>query len=204
MIMQLIPLLGLSRSTFTGWLAGPFLDLPALLLVGVLLGVTTTASAHDANFAAIKIIRQPTNTWTFELQTPLEGLDQSMRQFNEERARDLGDLTAGNTRYKELIVEYVKATFELDSNIVGDDESPSPKAVLGPGRIKLGDHVSVLIFNIENMPDEVSDLTLRMPFMASNPGQHNILWLIDGERSQRYVLNADNEFTVVDAEFYDS
>jgi len=173
------------------------------LFFAAVLGVASHASAHDTNFAFIKIIRLPSNVWSFELNTPLYELDRSMRQFNAERSRDLKDLTVGTPRYKELIVEYVRTTFMLDHVALNDSKSLSSKPNLGPGRIKLGNHESVLIFTIENMPAAPRELTLRLPFMANNAGQHNILWLIDSLRTQRHIFNEDNHFTVSVTELFE-
>ncbi len=99
------------------------------------MGMLACASAHDAGVASIRIVRQPSHAWRFELQTPLPGLDRSMRRFHEARSRGLGELDTGGTRYDEA-------------------------------------------------------------------GQTNVLWHVDGERSEHHVLGADDDFTVIDSAFY--
>jgi len=174
----------------------------ALLLVGAWTVMVAGASAHDAGVAAITIARQPSDTWTFELQAPLSGLDRAMRRFHASRSRELDALDEDSTRYKELLVEYVKATFELEPGAAGGGGAPVPAPALGAGRIKLGEHVSVLIFAVENMPTELDTLTLRLPYMADEAGQRNVLWLVDGDRRDRHVLGEDGAFTVLATEFF--
>ena len=179
-----------------------FHNLSALLILCVSMGVGT-AMAHDANVSTIKVIRQPSNSWVFELHTPLHGLDEAMRQFNNERSTDPGDLAKDSTRYKELIVDYVKSNFILEPQI-NDGHSGTTRVSLGTGRMKLGEHASVLMFDIQNMPETVNELTLHLAYMGNNPAQQNILWLIDDERRQRYVLRADNNFTIENSDFFNS
>lgn len=105
--------------TFMGSPTSAIRSVFKFLIVGLSMGVASVAAAHDANVAAIRIVHHPWNAWVFELQTALHGLDVSMRRFHEERSRDLGSLTSGSTRYKELIIEYVKATFERNTDAVG-------------------------------------------------------------------------------------
>ena len=180
-----------------------FHQLSALLIVCMLTGAGKAAIAHDANVSTIKVIRQPSNSWVFELHTPLHGLDEAMRQFNKERQVEPGDLAQDSKRYKELIVDYVKSNFILELQI-NDSQHATTIPSLGTGRMKLGEHASVLMFEIENMPKSVNELTLHLAYMGNNPAQQNILWLIDDERKQRFVLRADNNFTVRHSDFFTS
>ena len=180
-----------------------FHQLSALLIVCVLTGVGKAAIAHDANVSTIKVVRQPSDSWVFELHTPLHGLDEAMRQFNKERQVEPGDLAQDSKRYKELIVDYVKSNFILELQI-NDNQHAMAIPSLGTGRMKLGEHASVLMFKIENMPKTVNELTLHFAYMGNNPAQQNILWLIDDERKQRFVLRADNNFTVRHSDFFSS
>ena len=180
-----------------------FHQLSVLLIVCVLTGAGKAAIAHDANVSTIKVIRQPSNSWVFELHTPLHGLDEAMRQFNKERQVEPGDLAQDSKRYKELIVDYVKSNFILEPQIY-DSQYATTIPSLGTGRMKLGEHASVLMFEIENMPKTLNELTLHLAYMGNNPAQQNILWLIDDERKQRFVLRADNNFTVRHNDFFTS
>ena len=180
-----------------------FRQLSALVIVCVLTSAGKAAIAHDANVSTIKVIRQPSNSWVFELHTPLHGLDEAMRQFNKGRKVELGDLAQDSKRYKELIVDYVKSKFILELQI-NDSQHATTIPSLGTGRMKLGEHASVLMFEIENMPKRVNELTLHLAYMGNNPAQQNILWLIDDERKQRFVLRADNSFTVQHSNFFTS
>ena len=180
------------------------MHLTLTLAVFALTSIVTVALPHDANYAAIKIIRQQPDTWTFELQTPLQALDNGMRLFNDKQSRNIEDVAAGSVKYKELIVEYVKETGKLETASTMDNQTPTTGPVLGSGKIKLGEHVSVLIFDIENMPQTPELMTLRLPYMADNPGQHNILWLIDGEHRERQVLSENNNFTLLETDFFNT
>ena len=178
-----------------------------LLLVSLILSSFSGASySHDSSIATLQVIRLQPDKWVFELRTPLYGLDQAMRKFNSEKNADLEDLVAGSKRYKELIVEYVKSAFHVTTSTDSANTNPqgdkSSKPRLGPGRIKLDDHVSTLIFDIVNMPSGSENIEFNLPYMSYNESQHNVLRLIDFDRSQRYILSSDNDFSVVDGEFF--
>ena len=178
------------------------MHLAVLLFSLVLAGTWSVAVAHGDNVATIKISRQPSNNWIFELHTPLHGLDEAMREINKERAPELAELDQNSVEYKELIVDYVKSEFALEQ--VGADNNATAKSAssLGRGRLRLGEHASVLMFEITNMPDESEEVTLHLPYMENIAGQANVLWLVDGDRSERYVLTADNKFTASDVDFF--
>lgn len=174
--------------------------LGVLLLACLLPGLSTTALAHDQNVASIRIIQQSPDTWIFDLRTPLGRLDQSMRRFHADADSPIpASSDRDSNHYKALVVDYVKSVFSLE--FAGDiDQNATP--ALGRGRIKLADHLSILIFEIRHMPDEPGAMSLTLPYMAENTGQHTILWLIDGKRSERHVLSEKNRFSLPDTGFF--
>ena len=168
--------------------------------------IPNLAVAHDSNLATLQIIHLDDGKWVFEVKTPLYGLDESVRQYLEEKTGEPVTLVAGSREYKEGLVDYIKAGFDMTASgsdtvdSEGDDASTHPS--LGTGRIKLGDHMSVLIFEIKDMPRVVEDLALSFRYMSNNDAQHNIVRLIDGDRSQRYILSSDNGFKAADSGFF--
>ena len=178
------------------------MPLSILLLVGVLISTSAPATAHDANVATIKIIRQPSDSYVFELQTPLQALDKAMREGDKERSSELDDDDQSSVEYKELIIDYVKSNFDLEENVTASEQVDSSGASLGQGLIKLGEHISVLLFEIKNMPDVKTPFKLRLPYMDTSNGQVNFVWLIDGDRKQNLTLSARNSFTANDIDFF--
>ena len=48
----------------------------------------------------------------------------------------------------------------------------------------------------------VEELEVSFRYMSNNDSQHNIVRLIDGSRSQRYILNSSNGFEAADSGFF--
>jgi len=164
-----------------------------------LLLAPATVSAHDANLATYQI-RYQAGQWQFELMVPLPGLERSLT------ARSGGnDLPAsGSTAYKEHIVALIKHDFDVRvTGATADGKAVTHvTAGLGRGRLRLDDHMSVFVFEITGMPERVDLLDFRLPGMAENAQQNNILYLVDGEERRRYILNAGNDFSGVDRGFF--
>ena len=173
----------------------------------LLLGLPIYSPAHDSSFATLEFIRISPVSWAFKIQTPLYGLDQSMRKFHADKPDVLKSLVAGSRAYKELIVAYIKAEFDATAFKQTMDEATRSEAIklqLGQGRIKLNSHLSTLIFEVKGMPESVGKMALKFSYMADNKTQTNVLRLVDGERKKRYSLSASNDFSVSDIEFFNA
>lgn len=174
-----------------------------LLLSCVIPGL---AGAHDSSLATLQVIHLDKTKWVFELKTPLYGLDQSLRQYLEAKSDEPVVLLAGTREYKERLVEYIKDRFDV--TVRGSEEADHTRKLvsirpdLGAGRLKLDNHMSALIFEIKDMPAVVEQLSFRFDYMSSNAAQNNIVRLIDGNRSQRYILNSANDFSAVNDGFF--
>lgn len=169
-----------------------------LLLIASLSGLI---QAHDQHLATVHIRRSDAGRWLFELMTPLPALDQAMRASLPEAQRNM---LAGSTAYKEAVVAYVKKGFAVSVN--GRDKADQVVNALplslGQGRLRLDEHVSTLQFEIKGMPAAVEQLEFSLAYMADNPRQNNFVRLIDGDRSKRYILNVQNNFSGKDSEFF--
>lgn len=177
-----------------------------LYLLFLCCSVPDLAVAHDSNLATLQVIHVESDQWVFELKTPLYGLDQSLRKYLEDETGEPVSLIAGSREYKERLVEYIKAGFDVTTrgvdNVESGREVVSTRPSLGVGRLKLDDHMSILLFEIEDMPEVVEELEISFRYMSNNDAQHNIVRLIDGSRSQRYILNSSNGFAAVDSGFF--
>lgn len=175
----------------------------ALLLLGCVPGL---AIAHDSSVATLQLIHLANDKWLFEMKTPLYGLDQALRRELDESAGESAGLLPGSREYKERLVAYVKQGFEVTATAPSGETDEvglvEVQPQLGAGRLKLNDHQSVLMFEIQDMPNAVEALEMRFGYMSHNMAQHNILRLVDGERSRRYILNVDNAFGAVDRGFF--
>jgi hypothetical protein len=84
--------------------------------------------------------------------------------------------------------------------------TPAPGAParvrLGAGRFKLGSHQSYFDFAVEGMPREPRGVALRIATLAQRPGQTVLLRLIDGDRTERFVLTKENDFAMADRAFF--
>ena len=177
-----------------------------LYLLFLCCSVPDLAVAHDSNLATLQVIHVESDQWVFELKTPLYGLDQSLRKYLEDETAEPVSLIAGSREYKERLVEYIKAGFDVTTrgvdNVESGREVVSTRPSLGVGRLKLDDHMSILLFEIEDMPEVVEELEISFRYMSNNDAQHNIVRLIDGSRSQRYILNSSIGFAAVDSGFF--
>ena len=52
------------------------------------------------------------------------------------------------------------------------------------------------------MPREPQEVTLRIATLAQRPGQTVLLRLIDGDRTERFVLTEENDFAMTDRAFF--
>ena len=154
------------------------------------------ANAHDSNTATFHI-RHHENHWSFEVMAPLYALDQSLKSTIGPEL--YGNLTPGSNTYKKQLVAHIKAAFDVQA--IAQPQS-SVKLILGRGKMTLGNHSSVLSFDIENMPTTIAALEFTLPLMTNNP--HNLLRLIDGDRSKRYVLSKGNDFSGKDEKFFNN
>ncbi len=176
------------------------------LLLLVCCSIPALSLAHDSHLATLQIIRLGVDRWVFELKTPLYGLDQSLRAYLEERAGEPTELLVGSREYKERLVDYVKAEFDVTAT--GSTASHNAREVvavhptLGRGRLKLDEHQSTLVFEIQGMPEKVEQLAFRFAYMSHNDAQHHMVRLIDGVRSERYILNGSNDFAAVNRGFF--
>ena len=82
------------------------------------------------------------------------------------------------------------------------DAQSRVKLILGRGKMSLGNHLSVLSFDIKNMPSTIEALEFTLGIMTKN--LRNLLHLIDGDRSKRYVLRKSNDFSGKDEGFFNS
>jgi hypothetical protein len=143
-----------------------------ILLVCVLM-FSGVSNAHDSNIATFQIRHLDDGRWIYEVMTPLYGIDQSLIASSSNKAK-LKAIPKGSTAYKQRLV----------------------------GKIKLDDHLSVFIFEILGMPENVTQLKFRISNMANNDSQNNILRLIDGAKNKKYLLNHKNNFSGVDKGFF--
>ncbi len=175
-------------------------------LLLLLYSVAGSSIAHDSNVATLLIVHLAEDKWVFEVKTPLYGLDQSLRVYQEEKTGKPLEFAAGSKEYKELLVGYIKAGFDITAESEPGAEKHGEvlpvKPTLGSGRIKLDDHQTVVAFEIKNMPEVFNSLKIHLPYMSQNEAQFNIVRLIDEERATRYVLSTLNNFEAVDVGFF--
>lgn len=175
------------------------------------LGMMPTANAHDSNTGTF-YIRHHENHWSFEVMAPLYTLDQSLKSTISPELYE--SLTPGSNAYKQQLVAHTKAAFDVQAMTESQSTDAQSKEVqsketrsrvkltLGRGKMSLGNHLSVLSFEIKNMPSTIEALEFTLGIMTKN--SRNILYLIDGDRSKRYVLRKSNDFSGKDEGFFSS
>lgn len=162
------------------------------------------AYPHDSRLATIEVTRIGDSQWIMKLMSPLFGLDASLRAYGADKSNNGRDLEVGSREYKERLVAYIKSEFSMTAMVSANNVSGfvPVRASLGKGRLKLNDHLSTLIFEINGLPVEFTQLVFRLAFMANIKGQQHLLKLIDGSRTEKYVLIEENDFSVVVDEYF--
>lgn len=157
--------------------------------------------AHDMNIATFQIRQANENQWFYEVMTPLHNLDTSLRANNNHTVPKL-DLS--HIEYKQAIVSHVKQGF--DAMVIGYKSDSHAQVLsqprLGKGIVKFNTHSTVLVFEIHDMPDIVSQLEFKLANMTANTQQTNIFRLVQGNKKKRYMLSDTNDFTASDANFF--
>lgn len=175
-----------------------------ILILLLISCVSDFSLAHDESLATVHIRRSDGGQWQFEIMAPLHALDHAMRAAVLTSKADESLPVAGSNAYKEAIAAYVKDGFEVYAS--GRNSAgqllESVSLSLGAGRLRLDDHVSLLLFEINGMPAVVEQLEFTLAYMAENPNQNNFLRLIHGKQSKRYILNSQNHFSSVDRGFF--
>lgn len=161
--------------------------------------------AHDSNIATFHIRHMADDLWVYELMTPLHGLDTSLREAMKGDT-GLANLAQESTEYKQKLITHIKIGFDVSAMEYSEDKSATKpvKLSLGKGRIKLNEHQSVFIFEIKGMPKDVMQLDFRLASMSNNDSQNNLLRLIDGQKTKKYLLNQSNDFSGQSIGFFHS
>lgn len=169
------------------------------------LGFVNHSFAHDSNIATFHIRHLADGLWVYELMTPLYGLDMSLREAMKGDT-DLPKLTKESAEYKKKLISHIKHGFDITAIEYSEDKSATKpiKLSLGEGRIKLNEHQSVFIFEIKGMPKDVIQLDFRLANMSNNDSQNNLLRLIDGQKTKKYLLNQSNDFSGQNIGFFHS
>lgn len=150
--------------------------------------------AHDINIATFQIRHLENQRWIYEVMTPLSNLDRSLRVKNQ----NAPDADINSIQYKQSIVKYIKQGFAVTAigyNADAKDSTSEIALQLGQGRIKLNDHLSVLMFEIKGMPEIVSQLDFHFSSMSEFRPANNIFRMIDGDKKQRCFLNQGNNYS---------
>ncbi|MFT2091738.1 hypothetical protein [Paraglaciecola sp. 2405UD69-4] len=173
------------------------------LLLGSIL-LTPLAVAHDSNIATFQVRHIGPDRWVYEIMAPLAALDMSLRA-ELETGSTVADLSLDDPVYKKALVKHLKKGFNMNAltnPLEGGEFEHLATLSLGAGRIKLEPHLSVLIFDIKNMPSAPDALKFHISSMSQNPSQLNLLRLIEGQRTKKYILNHNNNFSGLDKGFF--
>ena len=167
-----------------------------VLGLALLLGVPALACAHDGHIATAQL-RKTSEGWRYEFMAPQHALEEGLESWR--RGRAAPDWASEGAAFREAMVAFLKESLSLTV-------TPAPGAParvrLGAGRFKLGSHQSYFDFAVEGMPLEPQEVTLRIATLAQRPGQTVLLRLIDGDRTERFVLTEENDFAMTDRAFF--
>jgi hypothetical protein len=152
--------------------------------------LSNVSMAHDANLATFQIRQVGEQQWMYEVMTPLYNLDKSLRASE----KNIPTADVNNLKYKQKIIAHIKQGFNVKATSLKSTAS-AVQLTLGEGRVKLDDHLSVLIFKINGMPKTIKQLDFSLKTMSENVVYNNIFRIIKGDKNERYLLNVDNNFS---------
>jgi hypothetical protein len=164
-----------------------------LFSIIVIVAFARVCLAHDANMATFQIRQTAEQEWMYEVMTPLYNLDRSARAIN----KTLSPADIKSIQYKQEIIAYIKQGFDV--KVSGYDAKKAAVnaagLTLGRGRIKLDDHLSVLIFKIKGMPETVKEIDFQITNMSEYLKHNNLFRIIKGNKNKHYLLNKENNFS---------
>jgi hypothetical protein len=168
----------------------------AVLGMALVLGFPVLACAHDGHIATAQL-RRTSEGWRYEFMAPQHALEEGLESWRKGQAAPAR--ASEGAAFREAMVAFLKESLSLTV-------TPAPGAParvhLGAGRFKLGSHQSYFDFALEGMPSSPALVTVRIATLAQRPGQTVLLRLIDGDRTERFVLTAENDFAVTDRAFF--
>jgi hypothetical protein len=156
--------------------------------------------SHDVNLATFQVRNIGEQKWVYEVMTPLYNLDTSIRANH----KDIPKADLKSIEYKQKIVAYIKEGFDMKVTGIKADKTIVNQAplTLGAGRIKLDNHLSVVIFEIKGMPKAITKLDYTLASMSENVVHNNIFRIIKPDDNKHFLLNNNNGFSGSVSEFF--
>lgn len=156
------------------------------LVFGITCLVSGSAQAHDLNSAVIDLRQLTDQGYVLQIKTPLYHLDMAMRQ--SEPGADT--IKFGTDHYKEAIVRYLKTNISI-----GSTEASNQMVGFGRSAIKLNDHQTDIIIELDPGTLLENSLQVRIPIMNHNPKQTNVFRVFRDDQIEKILLNNQNGFS---------
>ncbi|MEO1263814.1 MAG: hypothetical protein AAFZ15_33720 [Bacteroidota bacterium] len=139
-------------------------------------------SAHSPKYSSTILKEQKNNEWILVVQAPLNALQYEISTHFGQSA------FSTPVEFQELVINHLKENISILIN--------ERKAVaLQKGRVKLG-HESSVVFQMVNMPDDVSLLIVKnSSFENIHKNESTLVILKDGFAENKFTLNNENQHT---------
>lgn len=144
---------------------------------------SSVASAHSTLFATY-IMKKSDEGWHLSANFPLYSVHKVLlEQYTEQQLLKAGEYN------QDIVIEYLLNNISVMAN-------NKHTVKLTRQSIVLDNHQSQIKFVVNNMPDEVEQLSFKVTAMSKNPGHSNLVRVLlgEGKRNKKVVLHARNNF----------
>ncbi|MEM1319605.1 MAG: hypothetical protein AAGG75_05075 [Bacteroidota bacterium] len=142
----------------------------------------SSAMAHNPLTAKFELKALPQGGAILNIYLSQVGLHQALTTHFQ----DTDFTTISSTAYKQLAVQYIKEKTHLRA-----DGRP---LLIGEGGIKLGHHQTDLKLAIEQYPNVVKQLEIKVDCFSENGNHHSVFWWKTPGRQAKVVLSKRNHY----------
>lgn len=154
-----------------------------MFIAGLLLLCSLKLHAHSAAIATYKIQQNNQQVWQLTISMPLSGLHIALLKHYEE-----SDLWIDEGQYNaDIAIEYLMNT----SHITANGEQP---ILLKSTRYTLDNHQSNFVFEMQNMPKNITTMSFDIPAMGENIGHINVVRMRTKLGNKKAILQAYNNY----------
>ena len=151
------------------------------LFVVVLL-ITISAKAHQADVSTTMLVERENNTWVVQISASLTAFQHEIRTHFSETPYKTPE------EFQRMVLEHMKNNFLINFN--GENIS------FGEGVVQLG-HETKVVFEVFGIPSDIQTVQVKnTAFQDINKNQSALVLLKEGFNKEHFVLNDANDHTL--------
>lgn len=160
-----------------------FLQITFLLALSLLFCSNRSVDFHNPLLATFEMT-EGDGEWLMTISLSQEGSDNALKKHFGIAPKRLEQ-----AEYKRLLIKYIRSTSQIVT-------SEGEVLKFGKAAVKIDRHKIDMVFNVKNMPTDLSQLDFEIKAFAENPGHYNIVKFIGLGKREALVLSAKNNFTL--------